>query len=212
MMLFKNNKVYVNKSDIRFMLNCYKYLDIPEEIFDTLIFGSNEHLNIIDNSNDQFYGDLFGMSFSDETDNDWVGFSDKKCIEYFEQAPYMIDYDKYLNMDNERIDRERDTVLTHIQNLKNYSENLSADEKSEKIVSINLNIEMLGHEYFDIIKMIDIRKNYINLPLPPDEPTSKINIKKKQMKVAKKDMKHVRFIDKAIFDFNLQEIYRHTNI
>nr|MBP3258797.1 hypothetical protein [Bacilli bacterium] len=210
MMLFKNNKVYVNNSDVRFMLHNYKYLDIPDEIFDTLIYGSNEHYNVIDHSNDSYHDDLYGMSFTADNENDWISFSDKKCIEYFEGAPYMIDYDEYLNMDDERIDREKDKVLTHIQKLKNYCNELNDDEKSEKIITININIEMLGHEYFDIIKMIDIRKKYINLPLPPDEPIN--NIKRVKTKVAKKDLKHIDFVDKAIFDFDLEEIYRHTNI
>ena len=216
MMLFKDNKVYVNKSDLRFMLHNYKLLDIPDEIFDGLLYLSSDH-RTVKQDNRSNSSDSFSMNFSNETDNDWIGFEDKKCIDYFESAPYMINYDEYINMSDEQIDEEINNVCDHMINLQDYYACLSDARKDLAVTNYNANMEMLGHEYTDILTMINIRNNFVKLELPNEyTPIAIIPITDVGLvgpvKVAKKDMKHVYFAEKYIFNFNVQDIYRYTNI
>ena len=209
MMLFKHDKIYVNKSDVRFLLTNYKDLNVPEEITDSLAGISDDPCTVVD-SNGKVY-DGGGMCFDDGNGTDWVGFSNQICKDYFEAAKYMIDYEEYLTMSDEQIDRELDTVLINIQNIKNYSDCLNYKEKQDRLSTINMYIDMLGHKYLDIITMKNVRNNYINIPLPPDELVTD-NGPTGPVKVAKKDMKHVWFAEKYVFNFNVQDIYRYTNI
>ncbi len=209
MLLIKNNKVYVNKSDVRFMLSNYKYLNVPDEVLDTIVGISDDPCTVVDSNGKVYKGG--GMCFTGKDDNDWIGFSNKVCKEYFNSASYMIDYEYYLNMDDEQLDRETDIVATSIQNLKDYSNSLSNEEFSEKIINIYTNIEMYSHQQSDITTMKNIRNGFLNIPLPPDEIITD-NGPTGPGKVDRNAMKHVWFAEKAIFKFNLQDIYKHTYI
>ena len=216
MMLFKDNKVYVNKSDLRFMLQNYKLLDIPDMIPNSLFCISNKRCMVNSEQVDEPM-EFSGMVFSAETDNEWVGFEDEKCIEYFEKSPYMIDYDEYFNMSDEQIENELLRISIRREVLQSYYNDLKARGKDLKVANYNATMEMLGHEFDDIVKMHNIRNNFVKLELPnEDTPIAIAPVTDEGLigpvKVAKKDMKHVWFAEKVVFNFNAQDIYRHTNI
>ncbi len=209
MFLIKNNKVYVNKSDVRFLLTNYKSLNVPEEITDAIAGISDDPCTVVDSNGKVYKGD--GMCFTGKDDNDWIGFSNKVCKEYLKNHPFMINYEKYLNMDDTSIEDEFWNTVFIINEIENrYAELTDEDKKSQKSI-FEIRVKLLSHLRDSIRKMIDIKNKHITIPLPPDEiitdngPTGPV-------KVARKDMKHVWFAEKAIFKFDLQDMYKHTYI
>lgn len=148
MKIYINNKVYVSKKDILFILNHDH--DLPASIVSDIYFQNNNQQQFI---------------ITDENQNDFLSFDSDEAKDYFRQADYILNFGSYAKYDLDYLYRLIDVLTTHrIQLLDAYTE-LS---ESDKIANMGLRnqIDNLHTFMVGLKDLIEIKENKSRIILP----------------------------------------------
>ena len=192
MKVFMNNRLYVNKGDIRFIMNHYYDLGEPDNIFYTLA-TSNELGSKNQKLNDNTV--FMEVEFSDDTDLDFMPIYDQNCIDFINEQPYIIDYDIFKDIPIEnmevlisRYEKEVMDILDLYTSLNNIDRMANPD--------LLFKIDMYRHAINDLNNLIEFRKGKGRMILPEE--------------YTQEEMKHREFLNKMLY-FTMDE-YKNTDI
>ena len=148
MKVFINNKVYVQKCDIAYILKGVEGTSFPISIID--VFGSTLK--------------PFG-----EDMNDFVEFSSKEEKAFFKRCDWIIDYDFFRDMSEDDIVNYRAKLIEDkVKMVKDYNE-LASRIGEKKLGKERTKIELMDHKIWSVKEILLYKKGTANFVLPGKE-------------------------------------------
>lgn len=148
MKVFINNKVYVQKCDLVYILKGAAGTSFPISIID--IFGST-------------------VKPFDEASNDFVEFSSKEEKDFFKKCDWIVDYDFFKDMSDDDIVNYRSQLIEEkVKMVKEY--NNLADKIGERLLYKKyINIELMEHKIWSVNEVRQYKNGNANFELPKIE-------------------------------------------
>lgn len=171
MKIFTKDSVYVQISDINYLINELSIL-LPPTIPQT-VYGTSDGLRIIDKTNE----------------DEFVRFTDEEAIKFFKDDSIILDYDEVKDLDELRIKSLLDEVLLRSTNIlldstlllfKDTSED-DLEEIEKKGSSYNLEADKLVYRQKALYAYLNYLKGKSKMVLPDEVLNENKQLKKSNM-------------------------------
>ena len=191
MKLFMNNQLYVNKADIRFIMNHYYTIGAPGIIYDTIAGCADD--KGMENLNGKVK--FSNYEYSKDTDLDFVSFYDQNCIDFIMSQSYIINYDVYKDIPIEEMEEEISRYDYKVVEIADKYSSLSEEDKL-LYQDLLLKKDMCKHAVKDLKNIIEFKQGKGRMILPEEYP--------------QKEMRHRDFLNKMLY-FTMDR-YKDTKI
>ena len=148
MKIFLNNKVYVQKCDLAYILKGVEGTTFPISIID--VFGST-------------------VKSFDEDSNNFVEFSSQEEKIFFKKCDWIVDYDFFKDMSEDDIANYRSQLIEEkAKMVKEYND--LADKLGERqLLKKRIKIELMEHKIWSVREIQLYKKGNANFELPIEE-------------------------------------------
>ena len=176
MKIFVNNKVYVQKNDLSYLLRGAEGISIPSSIIDKI------------------FGQVFIVT--DENRYEFVEFTSPEVLKFFKKCDWIVDYNLFDSMTEEeiveygcQINAERNKVVTSFNEL-------SEGEKEKQYIQVSTKIELLEFKMWSIRDILCHKQGHLKFSLPKgtniDYLTSNDNKIEKKENIVQKVLRRLK--------------------
>ncbi len=151
MKIIRKNKIYIQLSDINFMVKVLPYISFkcPKKLLEECF----KKVNSIDKVNKY----------------NFIEFDDKEIIEYFKKISFIVNYDEYKNMKYIEIQKCIENIGNELENISDKYNGFSELEKVLNYKKITVLCKMKYHKLNSIRDIYKFKNNEIIFDLPIKE-------------------------------------------
>ena len=146
MKLFVNNKAYVQKNDLAYLMRGAEGISIPSSIVD------------------QVFGQVFIVT--DENRYEFVEFSSPKEIDFFKKCDWMVDYNFFDGMTEEQIVEYGYQINSERNKIATSFNKLSEGEREKQYIQVSTKIELLEFKMWSVRDILWHKQGHLKFPLP----------------------------------------------
>lgn len=146
MKIFVNDKVYVQKNDLAYLMRGAEDISIPISIINKV------------------FGDIFIVT--DENRYEFIEFSSSEEISFFRKCDWMIDYNFFDSMTEQEIIECYNQINNERNKIANSFNALSEQEREEKYVQVSTKIELLEFKMLSARDILWHRQGKLKFDLP----------------------------------------------